>query len=290
MMRKGGTRPVIRLLSLALALAILLGAYIFLACNGSLWYPAAKAAVGYEPPALAALGRGEETQAWTIEALLEREHVFFSNVLMLVNESHPLPDGYAPDLTEYNGAKMNPLMVDSYISLRDAVQVRTGVRIYVSSDYRTSEEQAEILASSEEGIAAKLGCSEHEAGLALDVYAPYFAGEKFLNSPAGRMVNNVCGDYGYIIRYPKEKEYVTGIRYEPWHLRYVGEPHARIMMESGLTLEEYLDLLIPDVWYLSGEYLICRQRGETFTLPTGWSECHVSPDNTGYFVITLKMP
>jgi len=178
-------------------------------------------------------------------------------------------------------------MRDPYIALRDDVQAKTGVRVYVASDYRTSEEQAELNAESADGIAAPVGCSEHEAGLALDVYAPHCDGMRFLRSRAGREVNRICADYGYIIRYPQGKQSVTGISYEPWHLRYVGQPHARIMTDSGLTMEEYIALLTPNVWYRSGEALIARLSPNALILPTDFTHCDLSPDNTGYYIVTL---
>ncbi|RYD01409.1 hypothetical protein N752_30920 [Desulforamulus aquiferis] len=50
-----------------------------------------------------------------------------------------------------------------------------------------------------------------------------------------------CAEYGFIIRYPKGKEDVTGVPFEPWHYRYVGTPHAKEIMDKGITLEEYLE-------------------------------------------------
>ena len=229
-----------------------------------------------------------ETGQYSIAELQDAEGVKVSNLMMLVNADHPLPDDYEAILTEYNGAYMHPDMVNAYIALRDRVQRETGMRIYVSSDYRTSEEQAALLSESEDGIAAEVGCSEHEAGLALDVYAPYFEGEEFLKCSAGRRVNEICSQYGFVIRYPLGKEAITGISYEPWHLRYVGAPHARLMMQSGLTLEEYLDCLTPNTWFESGDYLICLQDGETITLPIEYENCEIFPDNTGYYLITVK--
>ena len=259
------------------------------AWHGEWWYPLGQRWKQYPAPALTETAVSGETTLWSFEELILAEGVSHSCNLLLVNASHPLPEGYEPSLVEYNGAKMHPLMRDPYVALRDDVQAATGVRIYVASDYRTAEEQAELIASSESGIAAPIGCSEHEAGLALDVYAPYFGGSQFLRSRAGRMVNEICEDYGYIIRYPSGKEDVTGIEYEPWHIRYVGAPHASIIMNSGITLEEYIELLTPGVWYVSGEYLISRRASDDLHLPNGWTTCDISSDNTGYFIVTLRM-
>ena len=278
-----------RVLCIVLASVVLLAGLGVLYLHGEWWYPVLQSLRIYPAPDLTETQPSGQTRKWSLDELLATEGVTLSNNLLLVNAAHPLPDGYEAVLTEYNGAKMHPLMVDPYIALRDGVQAKTGVRIYVASDFRTAEEQAAILASSEAGIAAELGCSEHEAGLALDVYAPYYAGEEFLCSRAGRRVNNVCGEYGYIVRYPKNKTDVTGIAYEPWHLRYVGVPHAEVIMESGICLEEYLDLLAVGVWYAHGDYLISRRTAEDLVLPEGFRSCDISPDNMGYYVLTLKM-
>ena len=229
----------------------------------------------------------EELRSWTLEEL-ETEGVFVSNLLMLVSTDHPLPKGYEPILAEYNGARMHPEMVAPYIALRDTVEAKTGIRIYVSSDYRSAEEQDAILSESLTGVAAPVGSSEHEAGLALDVYAPFFAGEAFIKSAAGRAVGELCADYGFIIRYPQGKENVTGIVYEPWHLRYVGAPHAELISESGMTLEEYVSALEIGQWYSHGEYLISRQSLDDLRLPSTWSDLDFSLDNTGYCIFTLK--
>lgn len=226
---------------------------------------------------------------WALTELMKEETVTVIPSLLLVNGSHPLPDGYEAVLAEYNGARMHPAMVEPYIALRDAVQKKTGQRIYVSADFRTREEQEKILADSEAGIAAQPGCSEHEAGLALDVYAPYYGGTAFLKSPAGREVNLRCAEFGFIIRYAEEKENVTGISYEPWHLRYVGAPHADWIAESGLALEEYLEALVPEVWYEADGYRVLRTSSENVTLPEAWQSCEISPDNAGYYILTIKL-
>lgn len=273
-----------------ICLAVLLVALsgVYLSLHGELWFYLEQSLRIYSAPNLQIIETTEDAVEWSVEKLTTAENVTVSKTLMLVNASHPLPDGYEAELKEYGGALMHPLMIDSYIALKTAVYEKTGVNIYVSSDYRTREEQEAIIAESEDGIAAQIGCSEHEAGLALDVYAPYYAGMEFLKSEAGREVNRICQEYGYIIRYPRDKVDVTEISYEPWHLRYVGAPHAKIMADSGLTLEEYIEYLTPEVWYQSGEYMILRTQKDTVSMPEAWTSCHLSSDNTGYTIITVK--
>lgn len=221
---------------------------------------------------------------------LQDSRVTMDNTMILVSRDYPLPDGYEADLVEYNGAKMHPLMVEPYIALRDAVQEKTGVRIYVSSDFRTAEKQASLLEFYGPDRAAPVGCSEHEAGLSLDVYAPAHASYDFLRSPAGREVNRICAEYGYIIRYDADMKEITKIDYEPWHLRYVGAPHARLITDSGLAYEEYIQAIRPETWYAYENYLILRTAIiEELTLPTSFASCHISPDNTGYYVVTVEL-
>ena len=226
----------------------------------------------------------------TMAEWLQDERVTESQTLLLVNVDHPLPEDYEAYLEEYNGARMHPLMVAPYIALRDAVQKRTGIRIYVSSDFRTAAEQAELLEQYGSDRAAPIGCSEHEAGLSLDVYAPEHGSYAFLNSPAGREVNRICHEYGFIIRYEANKTDVTGIAYEPWHLRYVGAPHAELIAKSGLAYEEYINALAPETWYSYNNYLILRTANtEELTLPASFTSCHISADNTGYYVVTVEL-
>ena len=279
---------IFRVLCVLLSGLILIGACGMVAYHGEWWYPLLWEVSHRASPDLAEDTGDVACRLWTLDEL--REAGAIENYsMMLINDSHPLPENFLPVLTEYNGARMHPLMLEGYVSLRDGVQAKTGIRIYVASDYRTPEEQKALFEESGSDVAASVGCSEHEAGLALDLYAPRYDGERFLQSRAGRRVNDVCADYGYIIRYPKGKEEVTGIAYEPWHLRYVGAPHARIINDAGLALEEYFDLLKPDVRYVSGDYLILRCKDDAICLPDGWLSCEISPDNTGYYVITLRM-
>ena len=230
------------------------------------------------------------TQTQTLEEWIRDSRVTFNQTLILVNLENPLPEGYEADIEEYNGAKMHPSMIENYVALRNTVQKITGIRIYVSSDFRTAEEQAELLEQYGPDRAAPVGCSEHEAGLSLDVYAPGHTSYEFINSAAGRMVNRICHKYGFIIRYEVDKTEVTGFDYEPWHLRYVGAPHAELIAASGLAYEEYIEAINPETWYSYKDYLILRTaNAEQITLPTTFTSCHISPDNTGCYIITLEL-
>jgi len=279
----------VKLVCLLLATVLLFIGGAVLSYYGDLWFPLMERIRIHDSLDLTPVGE-MQTREWSLDALRKTRGVIYTDVMMLVNSDHPLPEGHEVDLIEYNGAIMHPEIKESYIALRDAVQEATGVRIYVASDFRTDKEQQAIYESSPDGIAAKPGHSEHQTGLSLDVYAPHFGGENFLRSEAGRMVSRVCQDYGFILRYPVGKEDVTGISYEPWHIRYVGAPHAELIMNSGLSYEEYIDFLQPNVWYrTSGDVLIARCSSDALKLPENWKTCEISPDNTGYYLITVTV-
>ena len=244
----------------------------------------------HEPLALTPAVAFNDTETKSLEEWLQDERVTYDQTQILVNFENPLPEGYKADLEEYNGAKMHPSMVENYIALRDTVQAKTGIRIYVSSDFRTAEKQAELLEFYGPDRAAPVGCSEHEAGLALDVYASKHTSYEFLNSPAGREVNRICHEFGFIIRYEIDKTEVTGFDYEPWHLRYVGKPHAELIANSGLAYEEYIQAIRPEAWYTYEDYFIVRTAlVDSITLPENFTSCHISPDNTGHYIVTVEL-
>ena len=102
-----------------------------------------------------------------------------------------------------------------------------------------SEREAEVQAAQ---WVAVPGTSEHELGLALDIVSVenQRLEESQENTPTQQWLMEHCYEYGFILRYPKDKEDITGIGYEPWHYRYVGQDHARAIHESGVCLEEYV--------------------------------------------------
>ncbi|MBQ2734744.1 MAG: D-alanyl-D-alanine carboxypeptidase family protein, partial [Clostridia bacterium] len=110
----------------------------------------------------------------------------------------------------------------------------------------------------------------------------------FGKTKEGQWVNENAHRFGFIVRYLEGYEEVTGYMYEPWHVRYVGAPHAAIMTDSGLTLEEYVELLVPNTWYQSGDYWIARLSADAMYLPSEFTHCDVSPDNTGYYIVTVQ--
>lgn len=170
--------------------------------------------------------------------------------ILLVNRSHPLPEGYAPvELVNLYEQTRHFQLASSDILL-ERVAFEAAERMFeraeadgvdgfiLTSGYRTQEKQRELYQENQDGTAALPGCSEHQTGLAFDVTAYRDGG--FETTAQFRWLVENCWDYGFILRYPEDKEDVTGFRYEPWHYRYVGEEAARAMRDANCTLEEYL--------------------------------------------------
>lgn len=111
------------------------------------------------------------------------------------------------------------------------------VNAYLNAGYAQAAAEAEAAK-----WVAPPGTSEHNLGIVTDIVNKGYTGELeqyFDQNPLFTWLVENCADYGFILRYPKGKESVTGIVYEPWHYRYVGEEVARYIMENNLTLEEY---------------------------------------------------
>lgn len=125
-----------------------------------------------------------------------------------------------------------------------------GYTLYGVSGYRSYERQEEIYhqrlqetpAEVVNKYVAKPGTSEHQTGLALDVSSPevdYELEEIFAETPEGKWLAVYAPMFGFILRYPKGKENITGYAYEPWHIRYVGKSLSLYLSLTGMTLEEY---------------------------------------------------
>lgn len=174
--------------------------------------------------------------------------------LLLVNAAHPLPKEPWPDLTAVDECYPDVLLERRVAGLLGAcIQAVNGQgQIVPVSGWRSQAEQQSIwddcLIKSGEAFTRKYvalpGCSEHQTGLAIDLG---LAADEIDFIRPDFPEDGVCGafrrraaDFGFVLRYPAGKEVVTGIAHEPWHFRYVGVPHARLMTEMGLTLEEYV--------------------------------------------------
>ena len=233
----------------------------------------------------------ETMDGYTLTELKEMEQVCFNQSLMLINTNYMLPEDFEAEIAEYRstGVNMNACITMAYGELSDKVKAVTGDTLFISSGIRDKEQQQKLYEEQPE-TATIPGASEHETGLCMDVYVAYYAGNNFINSESGRFVNDHCSEYGFIIRYPSYGEKETGIVFEPWHIRYVGLPHSRIIYSNRITLEEYIFSLKEGTCYEADGYLITRQRPQDgkVQVPADCEEYVVSPDNTGCYIITGK--
>lgn len=180
------------------------------------------------------------------------------NYLILVDNLNPIPDNLAPQLEEVQNARLEKKTAEQCRAMLEAA-MNDRIEIKVLSGYRTVEYQQNLwrrdmsqyigegldMDTAERLTArylARPGHSEHHTGLAIDFCSPDWddTQDDFCSTVQGRWLCRNAADYGFILRYPRMKEHITGIAYEPWHYRYVGEEHAKIIKSEGLTLEEYL--------------------------------------------------
>lgn len=181
-------------------------------------------------------------------------------MLLLVNKQNPIPDDYSPELVDVNGSiKIRKEIAVPLAEMFDAAE-EDGVSLMVCSAYRSHEYQQGLFDRKIRNYTRKglsyldafrigsysviiPGTSEHELGMALDIVTPGYMNlnEGFAQTNAGKWLKDNAYKYGFILRYPEGKEYITGIIFEPWHYRYVGKEAAKEIKESGLTLEEFVE-------------------------------------------------
>lgn len=182
--------------------------------------------------------------------------------LVLVNKQHPVPDDYQLTLGTIKGKmQCDVRILDELTEMMKAAKA-SGINLEVCSPYRDYNKQTVLFNRKIDSYMGKgysyleayklasmtvtvPGASEHQIGLALDIIGNsyYLLDEGFGESKAGVWLRENCDKYGFILRYPRGKEYITGIQYEPWHFRYVGKAAAANIMERGITLEEFLENL-----------------------------------------------
>ncbi len=282
-MKKGRARWPVAAVAL-----VLIGVAALLAWRGDWRYRVSRFLKPYRYPALTAISPNGFSER-RVDDLLCDARVTVEPHLLLINLDHPVPSGYQPTLSEREGFWMEQTVAKAYDALANAVYLQTSEYLCVRSAYRNADEQSETHQGSEMGVAASTGYSEHECGLALDVCVPGYGGMSFLKTRAGRYVGEHCAEYGFIIRYPDAKTNVTGYAYEPWHLRYVGRPHAEIIMASGITLEEYFEALLPDTYLQNGNYILYRTKSDSFRMPTDFLSCTVTTDHLGYRIFAFEV-
>lgn len=188
----------------------------------------------------------------------------------LVNLQHPVDCHFIPDdLTEpaipFHAPADDPRRLLSAEAAQAAEKLfadakKNGLSLCAVSGYRPYSRQAVLYKNAQKRFLAQSpeetshygqiavappGCSEHQTGLALDVSCAavsYELEEIFADTPEGKWLARNAPLHGFILRFPKNKEHITGFPYEPWHIRYTGRHLALYLSMTGLTLEEYHSL------------------------------------------------
>lgn len=189
-----------------------------------------------------------------------------NEVSILVNKQYKLPDNYEPDDLVYPDVhfifsekiekrKMRKVAAKALEEMFAAAE-KDGIYLAGASGYRSQETQITLYDNyvkkdgKEEAdrYSARPGHSEHQTGLSIDVSgisAECAVEDCFADTAEAKWLADHAHEYGYIIRYPKDKENLTGYMYEPWHIRYVGKEMAKEIFEQDITLEEYYNVAIP---------------------------------------------
>lgn len=193
-------------------------------------------------------------------AAAKEEYTFDSSDwrLILVNKQHPIPEDYEFTLGTITGSMQcdERIIEDLLLMLKKAKD--DGVNLAICSPYRNLDRQKVLFEKKIKlymgqgmsymesyKVASQAvtipGASEHQMGLALDIFCDTYTSldEGFADTEAGRWLAEHSCEYGFVLRYPKGKEGITSIEFEPWHFRYVGREAASVMTEEEICLEEF---------------------------------------------------
>lgn len=168
--------------------------------------------------------------------ITEKDGITYVDGVLVANKTYSVPENYNP------GALLSECSAAFDSMKNDAA--KEGLTLWNASGFRSYELQKSLYTrySERDGKAAadrysaRPGYSEHQTGLAIDLNTITTA---FADTPEGKWVAENCWKYGFILRYPKDKEEQTGYMYEAWHIRYLGTEVAEKIYKSGLCLEEY---------------------------------------------------
>ena len=181
--------------------------------------------------------------------------------LVLVNKTHRLASNMEIETRQIQGEEVDARIYDSLVQMLEDGERDSDREFLVCSGYRSVDLQEELFENKIQRVMASdasltydeayeiaatvvaiPGASEHNTGLTVDICAVDFQMliEEYEETDEAQWLRENCYRYGFILRYPKGKEDVTGIIYEPWHFRYVGVEAATEIMQRGITLEEYL--------------------------------------------------
>ena len=270
--RRRRNRAIRRVAGLTVMLCVAAGGVSFLLTRRAV-VPSASAASAISMPAQSiadpTVSSAENTAAPTNALGLtadEARAMLADPLMVLVNHTSKMPDDYTFDTKECGSATavnktLQTAACDAFLEMQKAAAA-DGVTVWMQSGYRSVKYQTSLYerktkyyldkgydnATAREKAAAVVnppGYSEHNCGLAADLNSPEHTGldEGFEKTAAFRWLCEHAGDYGFILRYPKDAEDKTEIIYEPWHWRYVGVENAAKINASGLCFEEYIETL-----------------------------------------------
>lgn len=228
-------------------------------------------------------------------------------ILALVNNSHKYADTGAKQVRLYDKKTssfflstteiyLDQRAVKPLCNMLDAFRNKTGLRtINVISGRRSVQSQIEIYRDKElkfgrlytKKFVQAPGCSEHHTGLAVDLalFNPEDgSSQDFDGKGKYEWFSKNAWKYGFILRYPKDKESVTGIGYEPWHFRYVGVPHAYYITKNRLCLEEYIELLQNKTKQKPLGFSVGKKTYKVWHSATEPKNCSYSGDNCGGYI------
>lgn len=178
----------------------------------------------------------------TVESAKEpavADGVTYIEGILIANKTYALPASYNPGglTNECYSAFMN--LVSGAAADNINIYCSSGFRSYESQQYIYNNYVAMDGQAKADTYSARPGHSEHQTGLAIDCN---IIDDSFTGTPEAIWLENNCHKYGFIIRYPRNKSHITGYKYEPWHIRYLGVEKATAVYNSGLCLEEYLGI------------------------------------------------
>ena len=197
---------------------------------------------------------------------IDGTNYFFTSTganIIMVNRWNYIPEDYTVELKALpNGRKVSEVCYDSLVAMVNACS-EAGCHPDVIDGHRTAQTQRALFRvklekylnsgnsygtayAKAKATVADPGTSEHELGLAVDILDVYYPTSYTGTRNCLTWLREHCWEYGWILRYPDDKKDITGIKFEPWHFRYVGVELAMELKDSGLCLEEYLDLLTGD--------------------------------------------
>ena len=270
--RRRRSRVIRRVAGLTVMLCVAVGGVSFLLTRRAV-VPSASAASAISTPAQSiadpTVSSAENTAAPANALGLtadEARAMLADPLMVLVNHTSKMPDDYTFDTKECGSATavnktLQTVACDAFLEMQKAAAA-DGVTVWMQSGYRSVKYQTSLYerktkyyldkgydnATAKEKAAAVVnppGYSEHNCGLAADLNSPEHTGldEGFEKTAAFRWLCEHAGDYGFILRYPKDAEDKTEIIYEPWHWRYVGVENAAKINASGLCFEDYIETL-----------------------------------------------